>query len=730
MESSSSSFQSSLSHSSSPRLTLPDEPPLVWWTKGFLHELSLCLYLFFFTSPWAFWSALFAGGLGLALAKKWGSKLSRKGLILSLILTLVAAWISSSLVGELDLFSFFMTASTQLKMSDSAYFFCLSLGGLFCLRSWGQQSRTGSLFEALVMIGSVVQLFSAHREGQIHEPRFFTDWVMIQGTFSLSEWYFAFGFGAALLIFFAFVRVRRTLHFTLATLLLILLAYGITFLWGGGSLPVEKAEPLSLGGKGKGQKGKGKGEGKEGEGEGDGDSDSQNNSSNSNPPRPVALAVFHDDYAPETGILYFRQQVLSSFDGTKLVADQTGLYDRDVLVDFPHQDALEAAPAQNPDAHLLIPTSMFLLQQHPTPPTLTHGRTLIPLENPAPQNFVSAYKVISQVPSVPVIRHLGKSSIPFEWSEKQRQHYLQTPNDPRYTTLAREITRELPPHMASDSVRKAYAIKKYLEKNGFYTRKVKYASQSDPAAAFLFGDLRGYCVHFAHSAVHLLRSLGIAARVALGYAVDTRMRSNSSAVIIYGDRAHAWPEIHVEGVGWVTFDIYPENSDEPPPSLVSQSLESLFGEIARNQEQRGYEPSYVIPWRQIGIGGGLFALFLILFGYIISLWRWIRLWIASDEQKGSWAYVLMLDRLASIGLNRHFGESREAYALRLQDLSPQLTQLTQAHLQWALGHPQKRQQYGQEVDRLSKEVRMTYARTHRGKWLIGCLNPWGWIRSR
>jgi hypothetical protein len=208
------------------------------------------------------------------------------------------------------------------------------------------------------------------------------------------------------------------------------------------------------------------------------------------------------------------------------------------------------------------------------------------------------------------------------------------------------------------------------------------------------------------------------------------MRSNSSAVIIYGDRAHAWPEIHIEDVGWITFDIYPEHSDEPPPSLVSQSLESLFGEIARNQEQRGYEPAFVFPWNQVWLGLASLLALLILGGYLTTGFRWIRVWIGSNEQRGSWSYILTLDRLASVGLVRYVGESREAYATRLCTVSPKFQDLTYAHLQWALGHPQYKEEYGQKVDRLSKEVRAEYARHHRGKWLLGCLNPWGWIRSR
>ena len=54
-----------------------------------------------------------------------------------------------------------------------------------------------------------------------------------------------------------------------------------------------------------------------------------------------------------------------------------------------------------------------------------------------------------------------------------------------------------------------------------------------------------------------------------------------------GDRAHAWPEIHLNGIGWMPLDIYPEQGVQPPPQLVSQDLESLLGELARDDKSGG-----------------------------------------------------------------------------------------------------------------------------------------------
>ena len=48
-----------------------------------------------------------------------------------------------------------------------------------------------------------------------------------------------------------------------------------------------------------------------------------------------------------------------------------------------------------------------------------------------------------------------------------------------------------------------------------------------------------------------MRALGIPARVGSGYAVDESARQGGSAILLSGANSHAWPEIYVDGVGWV-----------------------------------------------------------------------------------------------------------------------------------------------------------------------------------
>ena len=218
--------------------------------------------------------------------------------------------------------------------------------------------------------------------------------------------------------------------------------------------------------------------------------------------------------------------------------------------------------------HAHVPTSMFLMVSHPQPIGLGQATQYTPLDNPDPRRFVAAYGVDSLVPIAEPGRLLGRLAVPMTWTEDEKKHYLEIPDDPRYAALAQQITRELDPRYMNDPVMTAYAIKRFLEVEGFYSLAQKELVGTDPVAKFLFGEMKGYCVHFAHAAVFLFRSQGIPARVALGYAVQTRQRGGGSAILIAGNMAHAWPEIYIDGVGWMTFDVYPERSDEPRPATT------------------------------------------------------------------------------------------------------------------------------------------------------------------
>lgn len=74
-----------------------------------------------------------------------------------------------------------------------------------------------------------------------------------------------------------------------------------------------------------------------------------------------------------------------------------------------------------------------------------------------------------------------------------------------------------------------------------------------------FLDVRsGYCVHFASSMAVMARSLGIPARVVVGFLPGTASTTGGDlSYSVTTHDLHAWPELYFDGVGWVQFEPTP-----------------------------------------------------------------------------------------------------------------------------------------------------------------------------
>ena len=72
------------------------------------------------------------------------------------------------------------------------------------------------------------------------------------------------------------------------------------------------------------------------------------------------------------------------------------------------------------------------------------------------------------------------------------------------------------------------------------------------AIAFLETYKEGVCRHYASAATLLFRALGIPARYTVGVMTQTRADSWTT---VKGDRAHAWVEVYIDGLGWVMVEV-------------------------------------------------------------------------------------------------------------------------------------------------------------------------------
>lgn len=67
---------------------------------------------------------------------------------------------------------------------------------------------------------------------------------------------------------------------------------------------------------------------------------------------------------------------------------------------------------------------------------------------------------------------------------------------------------------------------------------------------------RGYCEQFASTFAAMARSIGIPARVAVGFTWGDFDPARGEYVV-RGEHAHAWPEVYFSGVGWIVLDPTP-----------------------------------------------------------------------------------------------------------------------------------------------------------------------------
>ena len=148
--------------------------------------------------------------------------------------------------------------------------------------------------------------------------------------------------------------------------------------------------------------------------------------------------------------------------------------------------------------------------------------------------------------------------------------------------LAEDITRGI-----GGDYQKAAAIQEYLQREYFYSLSPGTAEDGDQLSYFLFNAKKGYCSYFAFSMTLLCRSIGIPARVALGFWVDTAAEV-LNFYPVNANQAHAWVEIYFPRFGWMEFD--PTSQTLAPgenyefAGFNPEELEPFITEILAKQE--------------------------------------------------------------------------------------------------------------------------------------------------
>jgi transglutaminase-like putative cysteine protease len=131
------------------------------------------------------------------------------------------------------------------------------------------------------------------------------------------------------------------------------------------------------------------------------------------------------------------------------------------------------------------------------------------------------------------------------------QRYLQLPDDfsPSIRQLAMDVTQG-----AATPYDQAAAITDYLRGYIEYSATIPSPPLGRDALEWvLFDYKRGFCNYYASAEVLMLRTLGVPARMAVGFAHGELDESGDNYIVRQRD-AHAWPEVYFPDIGWVEFE--------------------------------------------------------------------------------------------------------------------------------------------------------------------------------
>ena len=234
--------------------------------------------------------------------------------------------------------------------------------------------------------------------------------------------------------------------------------------------------------------------------------------------------------------------------------------------------------------------------------------------------------------------------------------------------LAQEITEG-----AATPFDAALALQRWFTiEGGFrYSTDIEAGSGEDALTAFL-EERVGYCEQFAATMALMARSLGIPARVVVGF---TQGRPEDGRWVVRGTDAHAWPELWMGSAGWVRFEPTPGASTTTRPTYTVEQGTPYAGPTAAptdgssagdesderdrlQDDQAGagtYEPAGP-SGRTLAVLLGV--LLVLMAPALVRLFRRVRRFRAARAGQAEPAYREVCDTLVDLGVGSEGATAR------------------------------------------------------------------------
>lgn len=285
--------------------------------------------------------------------------------------------------------------------------------------------------------------------------------------------------------------------------------------------------------------------------------------------------------------------------------------------------------------------------------------------------------------------------------ESGDEHTTAVENDlSRYLQVPSDVQQRLEEILEEAGIRKG-DTDIYSKVAAFFQERYIYSlnpgrtpNNRDYVLYFLEEQEKGFCAHFASSAVLMFRTLGIPARYCEGYVVDymdvvdgtmvseenteewaqgysTFDRTAIMDVDITDANAHAWCEVWIEGFGWATVDPTPASGDDEEEEDESfwDALQNNFtggdGDVADGGGNA--------VWNAGRKGVGMIFILVMLALLLYYPFRWIlaqyrhrqSLRRENLDERLAYYYGYMKGQLAKRGIPQKSSDDYHAYGVRL-----------------------------------------------------------------
>ncbi|GAA3761925.1 DUF3488 and transglutaminase-like domain-containing protein [Streptomyces tremellae] len=271
--------------------------------------------------------------------------------------------------------------------------------------------------------------------------------------------------------------------------------------------------------------------------------------------------------APDGQGMYLRIMALDQFDGATWRFSQRRVQDVPAALPAPQGLSSDVSTTRISTSITAAPWYRQNYLPMPYPATAVkaggrwryepEGRTLV---GDRGQSTQDARYTVDSLEVNPTRRQLAAAGAPPASLERQ---YTEVPSSlpPVVKATARRITAG-----SANAYERAVALQDWFATDGGFTYDTHVNSGTGPDAITRFlKDKRGFCVHFSFTMAAMARTLGIPARVAVGFAPGT---PEGDGTVDVGLRdAHAWPELYFQGVGWTRFEPTPSRGSLPDYTL-------------------------------------------------------------------------------------------------------------------------------------------------------------------